>query len=317
MSTSNLENEIAETSERIENRQSEIENDLSKLAEKISFYTKCAWVSVWTGVLVAIIAVIIYLSKPPTDDFGLNLLGDFMAGSVASIWSLAGLFFIYVAFLGQKQQLLHQQLEIMYSQLEVKYTRLELFGQKAEMIAQNNTLRVQKFENTFFQLLTLFNSIVNSLDLRNRKTGAVTTTGRDCFEAFYKKLSTSIIVETRKSDVVFTGDFSVVPICNIINAYEEFYNNNKSDVSHYFRTLYHIIKFIDKSDVENKKQYTAIVRAQLSSYEQILIFYNCLHSNGRDKFKPLIERYSMFKTLDESLLFNEEHLEEYYQSAFG
>ena len=87
-------------------------------------------------------------------------------------------------------------------------------------------------------------------------------------------------------------------------------------MSHYFRTLYHIIKFVDKSTIENKKQYTSIVRAQLSSYEQVMLFYNCLHDNGNEKFKPLIEKYSLFKNLDTSLIFNQQHLDEYEDSAY-
>ena len=189
MTDKKLEIEIDEATSRIESRQRQIDADLENLATKITQFTNWAWIFVWFGVAVAIISIFIYFCKNTETGFGLNLLGDFMAGTVASIWSLAGLFFIYVAFLGQKQQLLNQQLEIMYSQLEVKHTRLELAGQKQEMKEQNETLRQQKFENTFFQLLNLFSSIVNSLDLRKSSSKTdVISTGRDCFEIFYKRL---------------------------------------------------------------------------------------------------------------------------------
>jgi hypothetical protein len=184
-----LNDEIEESSKRIEVRQSEITIEIGKLSEQINKFTVWAWIFVGFGALLGVFSFIYFLCRNTDPGFGLNLLGDFMAGTVASIWSLSGLFFIYVAFLGQKQQLLNQQLEIMYSQLEVKYTRLELSEQKLEMRAQNETLLNQKFENTFFQLLTLFNSIVNSMDLRrsDSKT-AVISQGRDCFEIFYRRL---------------------------------------------------------------------------------------------------------------------------------
>lgn len=316
MTDKELNKEIEEASQRIEARQSEIEKELEKLTKQISSYTKWAWIFVLFGGLVAVFATVLYLCKNTDTGFGLNLLGDFMAGTVASIWSLAGLFFIYVAFLGQKQQLLNQQLEIMYSQLEVKYTRLELSGQKEEMIEQNNTLRQQKFENTFFQLLNLFNSIVNSLDVRNRSTKVVTTSGRDCFEVFFKRINLHLntIIYGNSSG---SGDLSKCSIKQAVEAYDRFYSNDKSDMSHYFRTIYHIIKFIDTSDIDNKKQYTSIVRAQLSSYEQILLFYNCLHENGIEKFKPLIETYALFKNIDSSLIINQEHMDEYNDGAYG
>lgn len=312
----NLESEIEEASSRIQNRQVEINSELSTLDSKITLYTKWAWGFVWSGIVISILSVIYFICSNTENGFALNLLGDFLGGSVASLWALAGLFFIYVAFLGQKQQLLNQQLELMFSQLEVKYTRLELAGQREEMKEQNLTLRQQKFENTFFQLITLFGSIVNSLDLRNRQTKAVTTSGRECFDVFYKRLRNQLTI------VVYGGassndDLKNATIEQTLEAYSILYSNEKSDLSHYFRTIYHIYKFIDKSDIENKKQYSSIARAQLSSYEQVLLFYNCLHENGKEKFKPYIEKYAVFKNIDDSLIINEKHFDEYDKSAYG
>lgn len=311
MNKVNLEQEINEASERIQTRQSEIQTELDRLEVKISTYTDWAWGFVWTGVVLSVFSVIYYVCKNQESGFGLNLLGDFLGGSVASVWALAGLFLIYVAFLGQKQQLLNQQLEIMYSQLEVKYTRLELAGQKEEMKLQNQTLLNQKFENTFFELLTLFNSIVNSLDLR-KTNKTIIATGRDCFETFYRYLrgETEVVIGNGKSLKSTTID-------QAIQAYDRVYRKNKSDLSHYFRTIYHIFKFIDVSNIKDKKRYASIARAQLSSHEQVLLFYNCLHGNGVQKFKPLIERYCIFKNIDRELIFNSEHLKEYSNSAFN
>lgn len=311
-----LETEIEEASFRIQNRQAEINSELSTLESKISLYTKWAWGFVWSGIVIGVLSVVYFICSNTENGFALNLLGDFLGGSVASLWALAGLFFIYVAFLGQKQQLLNQQLELMYSQLEVKYTRLELAGQKEEMKEQNLTLKQQKFENTFFQLINLFGSIVNSLDLRSRQTRAVTTSGRECFDIFYKRLRSHL------TTVVYGGassndDLKDATIEQTLEAYSTLYSNEKSDLSHYFRTIYHIFKFIDKSDIENKKQYSSIARAQLSSYEQILLFYNCLHENGNEKFKPYIEKYAVFKNIDDSLIINEKHFNEYDKSAYG
>lgn len=312
LSETNLEQEIEQAAVRIETRQSEIRNELASLETKVIKYTDWAWGFVWTGVGLSIFSVIFYICKNEEKGFGLNLLGDFLGGSVASVWALAGLFLIYVAFLGQKQQLLNQQLEIMYSQLEVKYTRLELAGQKEQMIVQNKTLLNQKFENTFFQLLTLSSNIVNSLDLRKSSTKVIIASGRDCFESFYKSLTT----ETRTIIGQNTGLVSST-IPQVVKAYDKVYSLNKADLSHYFRTIYHIFKFIDDSNIDNKKRYVSIARAQLSSYEQVILFYNCLHRNGLKKFKPLIEKYAILKNIDEDLVLSPNHLNEYKPSARG
>ncbi|MCD4834699.1 MAG: putative phage abortive infection protein [Bacteroidales bacterium] len=300
-----LEQEIQKATSKIEDKKSIIDNEIQNLNSKINIYTKWAWTFVWVGIIVTLFAIIFYISENNETGFGLNLLGDFMAGTVASVWSLAGLFFIYVAFLGQKQQLLNQQLEIMFSQLEVKYTRLELAGQKEEMKEQNATLKQQKFENTFFQLLANHNTIVNSLDLSGSGSQrAIIATGRDCFVVFYSRLNAKL-----PGGVTLTLNM-------VINSYLAFFKENVADLGHYFRNLYHIIKFVDTSDIEDKKQYTNFVRAQLSAGELIILFYNCLSEYGFEKFKPLIEKYSLLKNIDDSLIFNLADKDVYEKTAF-
>ena len=107
----------------------------------------------------------------------LDKLGDYVGGVVTSIWSLAGLIIIYVAFLGQKQQILQQQKEMLYNRLEISMTR-------EEMVQQNETLSRQRFENTFFQMLNLHHQIVNAIDIievnhQNHKA-------RDAFKFIYE-----------------------------------------------------------------------------------------------------------------------------------
>lgn len=310
MNKSDLEKEIKEASERIKSRQAEIEIEIDRLGELITKFTNWAWSFVWIGALLSLFALIYFICTNTDKGFGLNLIGDFMAGTVASVWSLAGLFFIYVAFLGQKQQLLNQQLEIMYSQLEVKYTRLELSGQKAEMAEQNKTLRRQRFENTFFQLLNNHQEILNGIDLKRFHSGTWTTfaVGRDCFNSFYDKAFPKNVRRNAES------------IETTIERYNDFYKANQADLGHYFRHIYHILKFIKNSKELTKIQkynYTNLLRALLSSYELVFIFYNGLAEHGKDKLKPLLEEFSILKNMDFELLMNSEHKKEYNNIAFA
>lgn len=85
------------------------------------------------------------------------------------------------------------------------------------------------------------------------------------------------------------------------------YNNSytPSYFDHYFRHLYTIIKFIDNSNFlsfDEKYKYTTIVRATLSRYELIWLYYNGLSDIGKQKFKKLIEEYSLLKNIREDLL---------------
>lgn len=303
-----LEQEIIEATDRIDKRTEASERELITLEQKVKTFTRWAWAFVWFGLAVAVFGTGAYFFTDNTNGFGLNLLGDFLAGSVASLWSLAGLFFIYVAFLGQKQQLVHQQMEIMYSQLEVRYTRLELEGQKKEMIEQNKTLRQQRFENTFFQLLRNHQDIVNGIDVRQRTSGVshITSQGRDCFKYFYTILKG--MVDNDKS------------LNHTLAKYMELYNKHQSDLGHYFRNMYHILKFVENAtEIEKteKFKYTNLLRALLSSYELTLLFYNGLGEYGKENFKPLIERYSFLKNIDSHLLIDANHKNYYDERAFA
>jgi len=311
MSENELELDINQDFLRIKNRQVEIDNEIISLKKNIVKYTNWVWGLVAVGAIPFICSIVFFVNH-----FGNNNnYSEYFLSSTASMWSLAGLFLIYVAFLGQKQQILNQQIEIMYSQLELKHTRIEITEQKEEMKTQNKTLIQQRFDNTFFQLINSFNSIITSLQTtESHETGHDTFKGRHCFFQFHKYLIGKVGYledKTLKRYVLKPVDLEF-----ITQLYEKFYEKERSNLSHYFRTLYQIIKLVDTSEIENKYQYTSIVRAQLSSYEQILLFYNCLHENGNKSFKPLIEKYALFKNIDPELLINFEHGYYYEDGAY-
>jgi len=93
----------------------------------------------------------------------------------------------------------------------------------------------------------------------------------------------------------------------INSAYLEFYDKNQSEIGHYFRSLYNIAKFVHNSEIEDKRLYSNLLRAQLSVNEMSLIFYNCLSDFGSEKFKPLIEEYSLLKGVTGNMSINPEH----------
>lgn len=224
-----------------------------------------------------------------------------------------------LAFAGIIYTILLQRKELKLQREELEQTR-DVFKEQNEMIAQ------QKFENTFFQMLSLFNSIVNNLYLEKDKRNY---NGRDCFNIFYNEMEKKIaeVIFDRKNpnhskwfaQENYT-DISEARHNDIIDGYERLYKSRKSYLSHYFRTLYHLVKFVHESKIEDKKRYMSIIRSQLSSYEQLLFLYNCLHKNGNIKFKPLIEEYALLKNIDEIFLFkslDEKIYDLYKGNAFG
>jgi len=227
-------------------------------------------------------------------------------GSFGDMFGAVNALFSGLAFAGVIIAILLQKNELSLQRKELELTRGELKGQRSEMALQNKTLLKQSFENTFFQLLGLQQEIINSIDLR--AGGGRVTNGRDCIKVFYQRLG------QKYKALQNTNDNNELEL--IKQAYLEFYGENQSEIGHYFRSLYHIIKLIDQSDVDNKRLYTNLVRAQLSSYELTLLFYNCISDLGLDKFKPLIEKYALFKNLSGSLLIRADHRELYLPNAY-
>lgn len=281
--------------------------EINQIDGKIRLFTILAWIFIIIGILIFTSGITLYIIsyKDPQQFYNLDALGDFLSGSVASLWSLAGLFLIYVAFLGQKQQILNQQIELLYSQLELQHTRQELEGQKLEMKEQNITLKRQRFENTFFQLIRNLLDIINSMDVENES--GETVIGRDSFEEIYNSLYLKLY---RKP-----GSDVNVDLQTVLERYETIYKQYQSDLGHYYRSLLNILEFIHNSkDVEDKQLYTNIVREQLSSNELILLFYHYINDAN---FKSLAKHYILFKNLDDDLLFDLGHKQEYPTEAFA
>lgn len=64
----------------------------------------------------------------------------------------------------------------------------------------------------------------------------------------------------------------------------KYYGGHQYRLGHYFRHLYQIIVYIDENDkltYSQKYKYVKIVRAQLSTYEQTLLFFNSISNLGR------------------------------------
>lgn len=217
---------------------------------------------------------------------------------------------------------------LLYQKEELKLQREELNGQKKEFEEQNKTLKRQRFENTFFNMLSLQQEIVSNLsyewtfisnynfslfEVQKPTKTKNTYNGRDVFEAIFEYVDIENKSHLKYSDGIrnYIESFGIDDFVNIISL---------SRFDHYFRHLYHIFKYVDTSDLiedDERYDYTSIIRSQLSDYELVMLFYNCLSENEKDKFKPLIEKYTIFNNLRDDLLVKSEHKIKYNESAYN
>ncbi|HEU0055193.1 MAG TPA: putative phage abortive infection protein [Longimicrobium sp.] len=251
---------------------------------------------------------IFWFALTPDD---LDRLGSFLSGTVVGMWSLAGVLLVYVAFLGQRRQILNQEEEIRLNRLELKATRKELAGQRVQLELQNSIFRAQSFESTFFHLMSLHHQIVAAIAVeRNHGSKVGVFRGRDAFAEFYREFKLNYTPSE-------TGPQSAEEREAINSCYRVHYTIHQAEFGHYFRNLYRMIKLIDQANLDDRAQYAGFARAQLSSYELACLFYNCLSAEGSEKFKPLIEKYTLLKNLAHELLLHEKHASHYSLGAFG
>ncbi|WP_176544114.1 putative phage abortive infection protein [Bacillus thuringiensis] len=87
------------------------------------------------------------------------------------------------------------------------------------------------------------------------------------------------------------------------DSYEKLYKRHEKIIGHYYRNLYRIVKLIQNTtfnnesqerDNEEKRKYRGILRAQLSSFELLMLFYNISYSEKGKKFKELIAGVNFF-----------------------
>lgn len=206
----------------------------------------------------------------PSDTGKWGEFGDYVGGVLNPILS----FFALIALL----------FTIRIQVKELKISTREL-RKSAEAFEQQN------FESTFFQLLRRVGWLAEATKMGN-------VTGREALKWIFLEHLKKEYYEPISKKSGNTADAA-------IKAYELLYQRHHDVLGHYFRTLYHLFTFVDKSRLtkQDKETYANIARAQLSTYELCLLFYNGASIHGAG-FKSLIEKYGVLKHVYDEALFS-------------
>lgn len=137
------------------------------------------------------------------------------------------------------------------------------------------------FEGTYFKLLETFRSIVSQIDINT--TSGHSKSGHDSFN--------SIIKNVEQGSNIYHG--------NISKAWHDAALKHRNDLNHYFRFMYHIVLFVEKSAIKEKYFYVRLLRALLSESELVMLGLNCEYGEGREKFRALVERYALLHNMSE------------------
>jgi Putative phage abortive infection protein len=159
---------------------------------------------------------------------------------------------------------------------------------------------VQQFETTFFNLLSTQRNILSSLsgflnkelNSENPFNDLINKIGGEYISSIAEKINYDINSFPAKINEANTNIF-----VEINQIYINIYRGKEPQLGHYFRHLYHLIKFVNESNIESKKKYTDIIQAQMSDDELYVTFYNGISEFGSLKFKPLLDDYSFLENI--------------------
>jgi len=204
---------------------------------------------------------------------------------------------------------------------ELELQRKELRETREEFSQQNKTLSLQRFENTFFQMIELHHKTVDRLNYR--PNGGIhddfgyilryeTIEGKAFLQKAHEVLNRCYEVISKKSDntIIQNEDGKAMRVVNpkaweqIQDGYNRFYYTLDfgSRLSHYFMTLYHIFKLIHQAEYlsdPEKLKYASIARAQLSQDELFILLYNSMYEyHGNPKFLFLMGRYKIHENFN-------------------
>ena len=213
---------------------------------------------------------------------------------------------------------------------DLNLQRKEMARQREEFEKENETLKYQRFENLFYNMLNLQQEIVAGLRFEYTEEEIVLVPAGTDNTPIQDKRKINRVVTGRE---VFRYTFERAEIYLskrdhfnqriVVNGYREYLNiEGLSDYDktwiptvydHYFRHLYKIIQFVDGQGFSFKQayKYVSLLRGTLSRYELVWIYYNALNP-AFHKFHELIEKYSLLKNIREELLTRSRETVAYY-----
>lgn len=216
-------------------------------------------------------------------------------GFLGDSFGLVNAMFSGLALAGVILAIWLQSRELGLQREELGLTRDELTRQGDALMAQVETAASQRFDSTFFQMVALHHQIVDGLSL-SPEAHRPPLLGRQVLNQLNDWIRSEIDDMTQDMVAGTTPEELGRQMDQIRDAYEFGYEQHEHLLGHYFRNLYRIVKFVDDANVEDADNYIGVIRAQLSSAELQLLFYN-LFGPGRAKFLPLAEKYDLLDNL--------------------
>ncbi|GAB1827393.1 hypothetical protein MyNCGM70_02570 [Achromobacter xylosoxidans] len=240
--------------------------------------------------------------------------GDFLGGLLNPIVGTITIILLVRTLMAQLNAVDMQREELTLQRDELKLQRAETAKSTEALAAQNNAIKMQSFEQTFFAWHDSYRTLVTNLAGTNAQLS-----GAQRLLELYQPFKSSSVCKVAKG--ALTEYDSIPPATypqaiesyltdgnrlvverfeRAITAYETIYRNHHSVLGPIYRTLYRLLDWIDRSSIsdEEKWHYVAIARSQLSWGEMLFLAFNGLTPRGLN-FVPLMNKYALLDNLED------------------
>ncbi len=241
----------------------------------------CAIVAIAAGISVAYLFFYSLSKKNPAfweNVEALGVAGEFLGGTVGSIWALAGVILFFLALIYQKRELVLQ--------------REELKESRKIMEHQSATIAIQQFENTFFQLLNFHINAANSI-----RGLSLSPNGKSAnpFDALYMDFKKEVgeLKQRRKQDSGnVSPDDESFEMC-----FKTVYEGYKNTFQHYLEN-YRTLVLLIRSKSHDPSFYFNILRSHFTEQEVLVQFYYVVLASKDKDLVETAEKYGLFHKLN-------------------
>lgn len=186
----------------------------------------------------------------------------------------------------------------------------ELEDTRKVLTEQSETLKIQRFEQTFFSLLSLYREITSNLHFKHsyeqRKAGTIiiedNKDGKAVIEHLNHLMRLKVTVGSEQGQKKANYD----SIESLNRLYIDFNRENERYFMHYVKTIHRILEFLDGADIKNKQIYANLLKDQFSQAEVQFLFYNSICTVDKGNTLGMLIKYNIFEDINKNHLVDKE-----------
>ncbi|MBW3532980.1 putative phage abortive infection protein [Shewanella sp. NKUCC06_TVS] len=256
-----------------------------------------------------------------------GVFGDYIGGILNPILSFSAFIGVLITVLLQKSQLQQTQSQLTMTKEELELTRAELKRSADAQAQQIESVNIQNFEATFFNLLNRFESQIAHiirvyLETEVKKDDNVPSAfscDRDIRYCGFEHLRYQLYkYQKYYSSEQYGGENP--ERCDSEEAFKgmSFVGTHSIVIEAYFMHLKFIFDFIEESNLVDKRKYYRVLFSEFTNGELIFVFYQVLYSDSLNELKQKIEEFNLFEYINhKGLIDNCVDLNKYSLIAYG